>query len=206
MGLYDNIPRILPEWHRLQHGYFGELGVAIDLVVVLSRGRRFADGGPATVRLISVQAKRPLKDVRSRRVVSLLGTVAVKAPRFKPCSCAVTCRRTLSPVSEIMPDRCTPEYERVLAKMGALLPYRRARTVLSEFLPLGRPQTEETIRRRTLCVGARLERKAVAAPACAPAEPATSITLSIDGGHIRATPQYQGRTFELLLAVILTGP
>jgi uncharacterized protein YukE len=141
-------------------------------------------------------------------LVSLFGTVAVKAPRFKPCQCAVTCRRTLNPVAEIMPDRCTPEYERILAKMGALLPYRRARTVLSEFLPLGKPQTVETTRRRTLCVGARLEREAVAAPACEPAEPAepaTSITLSIDGGHIRAVRQYQGRSFEVLLAQISRG-
>jgi hypothetical protein len=29
-------------------------------------------------------------------------------------------------VAEIMPDRCIPEYERVVAKIGALLPYRRA--------------------------------------------------------------------------------
>ena len=85
------------------------------------------------------QARRPLKDVRSRRLVSLFGTVAVKAPRFKPCQCAVTCRRRLSPAAEIMPDRCTPEYERVLSKMGALLPYRRARTVLSENLFAGGP-------------------------------------------------------------------
>ena len=148
------------------------------------------------------QATRPLKDVRSRRLVTLFGTVAVKAPRFKPCQCAVTCRRTLSPVAEIMPDRCTPEYERMLAKMGALLPYRRARTVMAEFLPRGKPQTVETTRRRTLCVGARLEREAVAAPACEPAEPARSITLSIDGGHVRAARQYQGRTFEVLLAQI----
>jgi hypothetical protein len=104
------------------------------------------------------------------------------------------------PAAEIMPDRCTPEYEQVLAKMGALLPYRRASTVLSEFLPLGKPQTVETTRRRTLCVGARLEREAVASPASEPAEPAPSITLSIDGGHIRAARQYQGRTFEVLLA------
>jgi hypothetical protein len=148
------------------------------------------------------QSRRPLKDVRSRRLVSLFGIVAVKAPRFKPCPCAVTCRRTLSPVGEIMPDRCTPEYEQVLAKMGALLPYRRARTVLSEFLPLGQPQTVETTRRRTLCVGARLEREAVASQASPPAEPAPSIMMSIDGGHIRATPQYQGRTFEVLLAQV----
>jgi hypothetical protein len=151
------------------------------------------------------QARRPLKDRRSRRLVSLFGTVAVEAPRFKPCQCAVTCRRTLSPAAEIMPDRCTPEYERVLAKMGALLPYRRARTVLSEFLPLGKPQTVETTRRRTLCVGARLEREAVASPASEPAEPAPSIMLSIDGGHIRAARQYQGRTFEVLLAQISKG-
>lgn len=151
------------------------------------------------------QARRPLKDVRSRRLVSLFGTIAVKAPRFKPCQCVVTCRRTLSPVAEIMPDRCTPEYERILAKMGALLPYRRARMVLSEFLPLGKPPTVETTRRRTLCVGARLEREAMATPVSEPAEPATSITLSIDGGHIRAARQYQGRTFEVLLAQISKG-
>jgi hypothetical protein len=35
-----------------------------------------------------------------------------------------------------MPDRCTPEYERVVAKMGASRPYRRTRALLSEFLPL----------------------------------------------------------------------
>jgi hypothetical protein len=35
--------------------------------------------------------------------------------------------RTITPAAEIMPDRCTLEYERTLAKMGALLPYRRAR-------------------------------------------------------------------------------
>ena len=39
---------------------------------------------------------------------------------------AVTCRQTLNPVSEIMPDRCTPEYARTVAKMSSLLPYRRA--------------------------------------------------------------------------------
>ena len=64
--------------------------------------------------------QRPLKGLRSRRLVSLFGTVEVRAPHFTPCRCAVTCRRTLSPVAEIMPDRCTPEYERTVAKMGAV--------------------------------------------------------------------------------------
>ena len=59
-----------------------------------------------------------------------------------------------------MPDRCTPEYERTLAKMGAWLPYRCARRFLSEFFPIGDdPPWHETIRRRTTRVGAELERK-----------------------------------------------
>ena len=68
----------------------------------------------------------------------------------------MTCRQTLSPVGEVMPDRCTPEYERVVAKMGASLPYRRARTLLSEFLPLDDIPSVETARQRTIRVGARL--------------------------------------------------
>jgi hypothetical protein len=147
-------------------------------------------------------AQRPLKDQRSRRLVSLFGTVEVRAPRFTPCRCAVTCRRTLSPVAEIMPDRCTPEYERVIAKMGALLPYRRARTLLAEFLPLDTLPTVETTRQRTLRVGARLEREAVADAGSKPPGAAQSIALSIDGGHVRAARQYQGRSFEVLLAQV----
>jgi hypothetical protein len=106
-------------------------------------------------------APRPIKDRRSRCLLTLFGTVNVSAPRFEPCRCAVTRRQTLSPVSEIMPDRCTPEYERVVAKMGASLPYRRARTLLSEFLPLGDIPSAETVRHRTIRVGARLEKEAV---------------------------------------------
>ena len=93
---------------------------------------------------------------------SLFGTVEVRVPRFSPCRCAVTPRHTLNPVAEIMPDRCTPEYECVIAKMGSLLPYRRARTLLSNFLPIGDVPAVETSRRRTMRVGARLEQRAVA--------------------------------------------
>src|SRR5690242_2649735 len=66
---------------------------------------------------------RPLKDRRPRQLRSLYGVVTVRAPRFAPCRCSVGHRQTLSPVGEIMPDRCTPEYERALAEMSAQLPY-----------------------------------------------------------------------------------
>jgi hypothetical protein len=147
---------------------------------------------------------RPIKDQRSRRLLSLFGTVEVSAPRFKPCRCAVTCCRTLSPVSEIMPDRCTPEYERIVAKMGASLPYRRVRTLLSEFFPLDDVPSVETARQRTIRVGARLEKEAVTSANVVGTTlmDTKSIALSIDGGHVRSARQYQGRSFEVLLAQV----
>ncbi len=139
--------------------------------------------------------------MRTRKLLSLFGTVEVRAPRFAACRCAVTCRRTLGPIAEIMPDRCTPEYERLVAKMGALLPYRRARTLLSEFLPLADIPTVEATRQRTLRVGARLEKEAAVQPPM-PATEARSIALSIDGGHVRSVRSYQVRSFEIFLAQV----
>ena len=148
-------------------------------------------------------AQRPLKDFRRRRLTSLYGVVEVRAPRFDPCRCGVASRRTITPVAEIMPDRCTPEYERTLAKMGGELPYRRACSLLEAFFPLGEAPDVETIRQRTLHVGARLEREAVRLPTSAPppAE-AQSIALAIDGGHVKAVRSYLGRSFEVFVAQV----
>src|SRR5689334_22675811 len=147
-------------------------------------------------------AQRPLKDRRPRQLRSLFGVVAVHAPRFAPCRCRVGQRQILSPVGEIMPDRCTPDYERTLAEMGARLPYRRARALLDDLFPLGTPPVVESIRQRTLRVGARLECQAATPSRSAPAVAAEPITLSIDTGHVRAVPPCQVRTFEIIVAQV----
>ena len=97
--------------------------------------------------------------------------------------CGIASRRMISPVTELMPDRCTPEYERVLAKMGALLPYGRAVALIAEFLPVENAPAIETARRRTLKVGARLERGLLKTKPPAIPE-AKSIAVSVDGGHV----------------------
>ena len=148
-------------------------------------------------------AQRPLKDLRPRRLVSLFGVVAVRAPRFGPCRCGLACRRSITPVAEVMPDRCTPEYERIIAAMGAALPYRRAVTLLAELFPLGDAPAVETTRQRTLQVGARLERAALAPPqAPATAFEEGSIALGIDAGHVRSVRRYRVRSFEAIVAQV----
>jgi hypothetical protein len=86
--------------------------------------------------------------------------------------------------------------------LAGLLPYRWARRLLSEFLPLGKPQTVETTRQRTLRVSARLEQEAVAGGGAKPAMAAKTITLSIDGGHVQVARQDQGCSFEVLLGQV----
>jgi hypothetical protein len=72
---------------------------------------------------VRVAKATPLKDVWTRPLNSLFGTISVRAPRCKPCRCSITSRHTLTPVAEIMADRCTAEYERIIAKLGAWMPY-----------------------------------------------------------------------------------
>lgn len=110
------------------HSTYDPLGLTLDEGKALLAGvqrhlvqARVAEYCGLRRRCSHCRGLRPLKDTRARRLNSLFGTVEVPAPRFKPCRCAVTARSTLCPASELMPDRCTPEYARALAKMGALL-------------------------------------------------------------------------------------
>jgi hypothetical protein len=79
-------------------------------------------------------SRRATKDWRTRQLTTLFGIVEVEAPRFNACRCGVASRRIVSPLAEIMPDRCTPEYERILVKMGSLAAYGRAPALMAEFL------------------------------------------------------------------------
>jgi len=101
------------------------------------------------------RAQRPLKDMRRRRLTSLFGVVEVRAPRFGPCRCGVASRRTITPAAEIIPDRCTAEYERTLAdgRLAAVPP----RPVTARRVPTARgrpgsrddPSTDDGRRRQT---------------------------------------------------------
>ena len=85
---------------------------------------------------------------------------------------------------------------------GIFAAVRAARTLLSEFLPLGDVPAVETTRRRTMRVGARLEQQAASSQPAAPAAEARPISLFIDGGHVRSVRSYQVRSFEVMLAQV----
>jgi hypothetical protein len=81
------------------------------------------------------------------------------------------------------------------------VPYRRARTLLGTFFPVGDLPTIDSVQRRTLQDGARLECEALVTPTPPlPQADAETIALSIDSGHVRAVHSYQVWTFEVFVA------
>src|SRR5271157_2765533 len=72
----------------------------------------------------------------------------------------------------------------------------------SPFLPIREQTQGKRIRQRTMRVGARLERDAVAPPTSSPSSEAGSIALAIDGGHVKSVRSYQVRSFEVFVAQV----
>jgi hypothetical protein len=101
---------------------------------------------------------RPIKDYSTRTIRTVYGAVTVESPRLYPCRrCMPGVDFTITPVSELCPDRATAELITLTAKLGALMPYRSAADVLADFPPGQTPTRQTTLRHRTLAVGKRLE-------------------------------------------------
>ena len=137
---------------------------------------------------------RRLRDQRSRTLQTLFGTVKVAAPRIRLCACADTLGLlgvSLSPLSYLLPDRCTAELRRLQAKVGARHSFGEAKRLLKTFLPCS-PPNHASVRNRLHRVAGRIE----AAEAAAPPTPAVprwrkaraEIVGMIDGAHLRAVP------------------
>ena len=150
---------------------------------------------------------RPIRDRRTRTLQILFGTVRVAAPRIKLCGC-VDKRPfddvSFSPLSDLLPDRCTPELRRLQAELGARHSFREAARLLSMLLPCS-PPNHASVRNRLHRVAAELhaEEAKVANTASAPAiETAASdpgIVVAIDGVHVRAAPGCQTRHLDVIV-------
>jgi hypothetical protein len=100
--------------------------------------------------------RRHLKNYRRRRFDTVFGRLVVSAPRFDGCRhCGE--RLIAPPVSELLPERVSPELRHLQAELAAQLPYRQAAALLEELLPETGGLNYATTRNRTLAVGRRIE-------------------------------------------------
>ena len=164
---------------------------------------------------VSCERLRPVKDYTRRKIRTVFGTVAVKNPRWMVCRrCFPHFSMAFSVLGEICPHRATPELMEVTARLGSMLPYRKAAELLAEFLPIEPTESHQTVRKRTLTLGARLEdqsrRREREGPPLAcertqlelgmPDDPLREFVVSIDTAHIRRADQKMARDFEIVIA------
>jgi hypothetical protein len=152
---------------------------------------------------------RRRRDNRTRKIQTLFGTITVDAPRISVCPCQNDwgfVDVSLSPLAELLPNRCTPEFRRLQAELSARHSYREAARLLTTFLPC-HPVSHAAMRNRTHRVAADLEQKPIAQPVPEQIiDPAAEIVVLIDGAHIRAAHGYQSRHLDVTVGKIeVTG-
>ena len=115
---------------------------------------------------------------------------------------------------DICPDQATPELMERSARLGSLLPYRKAAEVMAEFLPIKPTESFVTLRHRKLKLGERLDERArerawFEPPSTTerrqmeldlPNDPEREFVVSIDTAHVRASRAEAGRNFEIVVA------
>jgi hypothetical protein len=158
---------------------------------------------------------RRIKDYSKRKIRTVFGRVEVRNPRIMNCQrCLPHFCDAWAVLRDICPDQATPELMERSARLGSLLPYRKAAEVMAEFLPIKPTESFVTPRHRTLKLGERLDERArerawFEPPSTTerrqmeldlPNDPEREFVVSIDTAHVRASGAEAGRNFEIVVA------
>jgi hypothetical protein len=114
---------------------------------------------------------------------------------------------TFSPLADLLPDRCTPEFRRLQAELGARYSFREAARLLAAFLPCS-PPGHASIRNRLDRVAAAVESAEISSSPLSYGLSSTDdgsgddIVVLIDGAHIRAVPGHQTRHLDVTVGKV----
>jgi hypothetical protein len=163
----------------------------------------------------SCELFRPVKDYTTRKIRTVFGTVEVKNPRWMLCQrCHPGLCMAITVLDGICPDRATPELMELSARLGSMVPYRKAAELLAEFLPIESTEGHVTVRKRTLKVGSRLEEQSLRQERtnppvtcerkqlelALPDDPLHEFVVSVDTAHVRGNDPESARNFEVVIA------
>ena len=211
--------RIGKDFERLKSG---EIGLSIDdgkriMMMLQELVVKQEVASYALARRVCPECERlrPVKDYTTRKIRTVFGTIEVKNPRWMLCPrCLPHICMAFTVLNEICPDQATPELMELTARLGSMLPYRKAAEILAEFLPIKPTEGHVTARKRTLTVGARLEEQSLRRErnnppiTCErkqlelslPNDPLREFVVSIDTAHVRSSDPAAARNFEIVVA------
>ena len=135
-----------------------------------------------------------VKDLRTRTVRTVFGTVQVSCRRYHRCNCQGGKRATIWPLHQRQLSGTSPELQYLYASWGSKVPYRRAAAVLGELLPIcDQGISHATLRRHTLAIGGRLDQRVTEPdeydwpePRREPVKAEQNLSVAIDGTYVRA--------------------
>ena len=90
-------------------------------------------------------------------VRTLFGRLRLRSPRWHHCSCQPQPKQTFSPLTELLPERSTPELRYLEAKFAGLVSYGLSAKLLAEVLPLGRTLHATAVRQHVQATAQQLE-------------------------------------------------
>jgi hypothetical protein len=136
------------------------------------------------------------KDCRSIVLRTVFGKVAVNSPRFWSCDCRQAQSpqaRSVSPLSQALPKRVTPELEYLQTKWAVHLPYAAATALLKEVLPvqnsISTSGTKNRIRSAGEALDIRIEEEIARLPTLSHAEQAQEsaqvTVVSVDSAWLK---------------------
>lgn len=134
------------------------------------------------------------KDTKNLVMRTIFGKLNLPNPRLYTCSCQPRLTKSVTPLAHHLPERTTPELKYLQNKWASLVSYGITVDLLEEVLPL--TANTMTIRRHTQETAERLEEDMPDEPDPyfygmpmlwdQMPEPASPLTVGIDGGYIHA--------------------
>jgi hypothetical protein len=158
------------------------------------------------------QQLRRVKDSRKLVYHSLFGKLNLHTTRLFQCGCQPHEKKSISPLSDLLSERTTPELLYLESKFAALMSYGQSAKLLAEVLPIDEHLSAATVRNHTQQVAERLEAELgdeqfMFVEGCerdweALPRPDMPLTMGIDGGYVRASKSQDAdskqRCFEVI--------
>lgn len=130
------------------------------------------------------------------RYRTVFGNISVASPRFYHCPCHNGPAKTFSPLTDLLPDHVAPELLWLETKWASLVSFGITAEILKDVLPIDDRLSPDTIRRHLGRVASRMEselaeeRFSFIETSAFQREqlpnPASPITVGIDGGYVRS--------------------
>jgi hypothetical protein len=147
-------------------------------------------------------------DRRESRIDTLFGRVTVAVPRVRVCMCGLPghpeFKAAYSPLTRVLGNRATPEFQRLQAELAARHSFREAARILNMLTPCAR-QNHMTIRNRLASVADHLEVGSDELIANTHVPGDREISVFLDSAYVRSRPEYQRRNFEVVVGAVEDG-